>query len=63
MYLKIDDYGIIGDMQAVALVSKYGSLDYCCMPHIDSPTVFAELLDKKREAPPSQKLGEGNIVI
>jgi GH15 family glucan-1,4-alpha-glucosidase len=45
MYRNIEDYGIIGDMHAVALVSDIGSLDYCCLPHIDSPTVFASILD------------------
>jgi GH15 family glucan-1,4-alpha-glucosidase len=48
MYKKIEDYGLIGDMHGVALVSKDGSIDYCCLPHIDSPTVFASILDEKR---------------
>ena len=48
MYKKISDYGVIGDMNAVALVSNDGSIDYCCMPHIDSPTVFASLLDDEK---------------
>jgi len=48
MYRKISDYGIIGDMHAVALVSLGGSIDYCSMPHIDSPTVFAALLDDEK---------------
>ena len=48
MYKKIDDYGFIGDMHSVALVSGDGSIDYCCMPRIDSPTVFAALLDDEK---------------
>jgi GH15 family glucan-1,4-alpha-glucosidase len=48
MYKNIEDYGIIGDMHAVALVSKDGSIDYACLPHIDSPTVFASILDDKK---------------
>jgi GH15 family glucan-1,4-alpha-glucosidase len=48
MYRKISDYGIIGDMHSVALISKDGSIDYCSMPHIDSPTVFAALLDDEK---------------
>ncbi len=35
-------------MHAVALVSNEGSIDYCTMPHINSPTVFASLLDDKK---------------
>lgn len=48
MYKKISDYGLIGDMHAVALVSRDGSIDYCSLPHIDSPTVFAALLDDEK---------------
>ena len=48
MYENIGSYGLIGDMHSVAIVSADGSIDYCSMPHIDSPTVFAALLDDRR---------------
>jgi len=48
MYKSISDYGLIGDMHAIALVSRDGSIDYCSMPHIDSPTVFAAILDEEK---------------
>lgn len=48
MYRKIDDYGLIGNMHSSALVSKDGSIDYCCMPHLYSPTVFAAILDDEK---------------
>lgn len=48
MYRNISDYGLIGDMHSVALVSYDGSIDYCAIPHIDSPTVFAALLDDEK---------------
>ncbi|MFT3741368.1 MAG: glycoside hydrolase family 15 protein [Gammaproteobacteria bacterium] len=41
----IDDYGYIGDCHSSALVSKYGSIDWCCMPRIDASPCFARLLD------------------
>ena len=44
----IGDYGLIGNSRSVALVSKEGSIDYCCMPSIDSPAVFSALLDDKK---------------
>lgn len=44
-YQPIENYGIIGDMHTVALVSLESSIDYMCMPHFDSPTLFAALLD------------------
>ncbi|MBD3328824.1 glycoside hydrolase family 15 protein [Candidatus Peregrinibacteria bacterium] len=47
-YLKINDYGIIGDLVTVALIGKNGSIDWYCMPHINSPSAFAGLLDKDK---------------
>ena len=45
-YLPISDYGLISDMQSCALISKSGSIDWCCFPRFDSPAVFARILDR-----------------
>ncbi|RDC63322.1 glycoside hydrolase family 15 protein [Adhaeribacter pallidiroseus] len=41
----IENYGIIGNLKTVALVSTKGSIDFMAFPRFDSPTVFASLLD------------------
>jgi len=39
------DYGIISNCKSAALISKTGSLDWCCMPNFNSSAVFAKILD------------------
>jgi GH15 family glucan-1,4-alpha-glucosidase len=40
----IEDYGMIGDLHTVALVSRAGSVDWCCFPRFDSGACFAAIL-------------------
>jgi GH15 family glucan-1,4-alpha-glucosidase len=74
-YPPIADYGFIADCHAAALVSRTGSIDWCCMPRVDSDACFARLLDwerggfcsiepqTNRESPPSRQYEEGTLVL
>lgn len=47
-YKRLEEYGLIGNLETCALIGRDGSLDWCCFPHLESPSVFAALLDINR---------------
>jgi GH15 family glucan-1,4-alpha-glucosidase len=47
-YQPIENYGIIGNMRTVALVSMDGSIDWYCYPQFNSPSIFGAILDDNK---------------
>ena len=44
MPARIEDYGLVGDLQTAALISREGSVDWLCFPRFDSGACFAALV-------------------
>ena len=44
-YKDIENYGIIGNLETCCLIGRDGSIEWLCFPFLESPSVFAAILD------------------
>lgn len=44
-YPPIEEHGIIGNLETAVLIDCGGAIDWCCLPHVESSSLFARLLD------------------
>jgi len=42
----IGEYGFLSDCETTALVAPSGNVEWLCLPHMDSPSVFGSILDR-----------------
>ena len=49
MASRIEDYALVSNCHTAALISDEGSVDWLCLPRLDSPSIFGALLGTRDE--------------
>jgi len=55
MALRIEDYALISNCEAAALVGRDGSIDWLCWPRFDSDACFAALVGDNEQGAGSSR--------
>jgi GH15 family glucan-1,4-alpha-glucosidase len=56
----IGDYAFLSDCQTSALIAPSGNVEWMCLPRMDSPSVFAAMLDRDRGG---FRLGPADVMV
>ncbi len=44
-FKRLEDHGLVGSLETCALIGSDGSIDWCRLPHLESSSVLAAILD------------------
>ncbi|AGF73062.1 glycoside hydrolase family 15 protein [Corynebacterium halotolerans] len=62
MSVQLEDYALLSDTHTAALISRYGSIDWLCLPRFDSQAAFSALLGDDRDGHWLLEVPDGEVI-